>query len=55
MVFVVVMHAADMERVARILATHIAAPIGIDGKTEIEPTRNEAARRAQGRLGLCRP
>ena len=41
MILVVVMHAANMERVACILAVQKAAPVGIGGKGELEPAGHE--------------
>ena len=54
MVFVVVVHAADMERVARILALQIGAAIAIGGEGKIEPAGHEPAAYLGRCLGLCR-
>ena len=43
MILVVVMHAADMEGVARILPLQIGAPLAVGGKGKIEPSGRKPA------------
>jgi hypothetical protein len=50
MVFVVVVHAADMEGVAGILAVEVGSSVGVSGKGEIESARREPARCARRRV-----